>query len=362
MESKKELYKKAKQAYYAGEPIMSDEEFDNLEQELRESGELEEQVGSEDRDAKYSHPTRMLSLSKFQADKKTGAAPTEEAMKWMMEHAIFSPHFEVTLKYDGNSANCIYEDGKLVRVLSRGDGVKGRDITSKIRHLIPEKISLSEGIVEIRGEVIMKTSVFKSKYMGKFANPRNLVAGILGRDDDAMIEDLSFVAYDMKTADLYYSISDIETCAPEMYKDMKPYSETFDVTTDNFDMLFIRMQELRNFFEFPLDGFVLKVQAQYRKNFKENDHDPSWAKAIKFKPVGVVTTIKGVEWGMGKTGKLTPVAVLEPVDLDGSTVSKASLYNAGYIEKNDISIGTAVRIVKSGDIIPQIIEIFRNAD
>lgn len=359
----KELYEKAKEAYYEGNPIMSDAEFDELESKVGVGN-----VGAPDKDAKFKHPSRMLSLSKIQADKTTGAAPSEQAVEWM--RSTISKYmkiagvegeapdmFEVTCKYDGNSANCIYKDGKLWKVLSRGDGEYGRDITSKVMHLIPNEIDGAHSVVEVRGEVIMRKDVFKEKYEGRFANPRNLVAGILGRDDNMMSEDLSFIAYEAKIDGMPESVGYVESCG--FNKMNHPYLSTFRCNTDDFDKLFGRMVEIRENSEFPLDGFVLKTIVPMRKYLGENDHDPEWAKAIKFKPVGVTTTINNIEWNMGKTGKLTPVAVLEPVDLDGSTVSRVSLNNAGFVEKNDVKIGTRVRIVKSGDIIPQIVEIFK---
>lgn len=353
--TKQELYIKAKEAYYAGNPIMSDAEFDALEEEVGVG-----KVGAVDPDAKFSHPTKMLSLSKFQADKTTGEAPTKNALEWMRNICNFirKPlEFEVTCKYDGNSGNCIYIDGKLSQVLTRGDGFKGRDITDKVRHLIPETIGIKNGIVEVRGEVIMKKSVFKTQYEGRFANPRNLVAGILGRDDDEMIDDLSFVAYDMKYDGKFGDIADINKLGFNKFD--KPFQTIFKYGKDNFDELFKEMVKVREESNFPLDGFVLKTPVEYRSVLGENDHDPEWGKAIKFKPVGVETEIVDIEWNIGKTGEFTPKAILKPIDVDGSTISKVTMYNAGYVVSNNIKIGTRVRIAKSGDIIPQIIEIFK---
>ena len=362
--SKTELYKKAKEAYYSGEPIMSDEEFDNLEQELRDSGELEEYVGAVDKDAKFEHPSRMLSLSKYQADKTTGKAPTEQVLNWCKSivektNGVEDNYvFEVTCKYDGNSGNCIYKNGKLWKVLTRGDGKLGRDVTEKVKALIPEEIK-EKGLVEVRGEIIMKKSVFETQYAGKFANPRNLVAGILGRDDNAMIEDLCFIAYDIKIDGEYADIAKINSLGFNKFD--KPFTTNFLYRHDKFDELFERMVEVRKNSDFPLDGFVLKAYSPEVKSILgENDHDPEWGKAIKFKPEGVTTKVKGIEWSMGKTGEFTPIALLEGVDLDGSTVSRACLYNAGYVIDYKIKEGTRVRIVKSGDIIPQIVEVFND--
>lgn len=350
--TKQELYNKAKEEYYKGTPIMSDEEFDALENEIGVGA-----VGAKDSDAKFPHPTKMLSLSKFQADKSTGAPPTEQFLNWVKGFPFKVNHLLVTCKYDGNSGNCIYEDGKLKQVLTRGDGFAGRDITEKIRHLIPQTIKYAEGIMEVRGEVIMRKSVFEKKYADKFANPRNLVAGILGRDDMDMIEDLEFIAYDAKYKGEYINLEGINVMG--FNKNYKPFQTIFDTELEDFDELFHNMETIRENEDFPLDGFVLKLRCNQRNIVGENDHDPNWGKAIKFKPVGVTTEIVDIEWNMGRTGEFIPKAILKPVDVDGSTVSKVALYNAGYVVNNDIKPGTKVRIAKAGDIIPQIIEIFK---
>lgn len=355
---KLELYKKAKEEYYKGTPIMSDEEFDNLEQELHDSGVLEEYVGAVDREAKFEHPTRMLSLSKFQADKTTGKAPTLEALAWMKNTG--EKVFKVTCKYDGNAVNVIYKDGKLFQILTRGDGKRGRDITDKLKKKVPNRVKqeYADGILEVRGEAIMLSEVFDKKYKGTYANPRNLVAGMLGRDEGVNLSDVEFIAYDAKYDGEYLDILVINELG--FNKVYKPFERSFILGEDDFDKLFEEMVEVRAKSEFPLDGFVLKVVAENRNKFKENDHDPDWGKAIKFKPEGVVTEVEDIEWSMGKTGEYTPIAILTPVELDGTTVSRACLYNAGYVVDYAIEKGTRVRIVKSGDIIPQIVEVFND--
>lgn len=347
--TKQELYNKAKEAYYSGAPIMSDAEFDELEKEVGVGA-----VGAVDKDAKFFHPTRMLSLSKYQADKTTGEAPSIEAKNWMV--GTGAKEFYVTCKYDGNSGNVVYENGKLKMVISRGDGIKGRDITSKIINKIPKTISkYNEGVLEIRGELIMPNSVFKAKYEGRFANPRNMVAGLLGRDEDEGTDDIEFVAYDGKYEGEYLTIRDINSLG--FNSKYKPFEKVFKIT-DDFDELFAEMVELRKNSEFPLDGFVLKTPVEYRGLLGENDHDPEWGKAIKFKPEGAITTVENISWSMGKSGEFTPIAILKGVDLDGSIVKRACLYNAGYVKNYGIKKGTKVRIVKAGDIIPQIVEVF----
>lgn len=172
-------YLTAKEGYYAGEPILTDDEFDHLEAQLISLGsEVPYIVGAEDRKAKYSHPSSMLSLAKYQAA-HNGTPPTNAAMAWM--NAIGQHTFEVTPKYDGNAANAVYVNGALSQILSRGDGSKGRDITAKVKHNLPETINLDE-TVEVRGEVVIRVSTFNQHYSA-FKNPRNFVAGILNRED-----------------------------------------------------------------------------------------------------------------------------------------------------------------------------------
>ena len=155
-----QLYFQAKESYYSGEPILSDDEFDGLEKELLSMGsDAPHIVGADDRKAKYSHPSPMLSLAKFQAS-LNGTPPTESATNWM--NKIGKHSFEISPKYDGNAANAIYQDGKLLQVLTRGNGTKGRDITDKVKHNLPEKLNLN-GTVEIRGEVVIKISTFNQK-------------------------------------------------------------------------------------------------------------------------------------------------------------------------------------------------------
>ena len=175
-----QLYFQAKEAYYNGESIMSDDEFDHLEKELISLGsDAPYIVGADDRKAKYSHPSPMLSLAKYQAT-LAGDPPTLQAQGWM--DRIGKVSYEISPKYDGNAANAIYQDGKLLQVLTRGNGTKGRDITDKVKHNLPDVIGIL-GTVEIRGEVVIKVNTFNQKY-AEYKNPRNYVAGVLNRDEN----------------------------------------------------------------------------------------------------------------------------------------------------------------------------------
>lgn len=342
-----QLYFQAKESYYSGETIMSDDEFDSLEQELIALGSTAPHiVGADDRKAKYSHPSPMLSLAKYQAS-LSGVPPTGAAINWMSKFGATS--FEITPKYDGNAGNAIYQDGKLLQVLSRGNGTKGRDITDKVKHNLPETIDL-KGTVEIRGEVVIKISTFNEKY-SHFKNPRNYVAGVLNRDDNSRetLSHLDFIMLEVR----HHKDGEIHYISPRV-PGFKHKAHIFYCGLESFEATYHDMVEYRKTSDYQLDGFVIKAPEGLRPVWGENSHDPNWAIAIKFPPKEATTKIKSISWQFGKTGELTPVAVMEPVDLDGSTVSRAALFNLGYLKEKGAYPGATVTVAKSGDIIPQI--------
>ena len=356
-----QLYFLAKESYYAGEPIMSDDEFDSIEQQLLTAGSTAPHiVGANDRKAKYSHPSAMLSLAKYQAT-LSGIPPTESAVAWMKSAGDTT--YTASPKFDGNAANVIYQNGKLLQILSRGVGNKGRDITDKVRHRVPETIHL-DGTVEIRGEVLLSMDVFNKKY-SSFKNPRNLVAGILNRDDNPAetIADIDFVPVEVRH----------HTANGMAHIDLADFLSTWNFTRPFFTYLFPDAQSFEETYKmledyrktkspYQLDGFVIKTSIGLRAQLGENSHDPNWAIAIKFPPKEAITTIKSISWQFGKTGELTPVAIMESIDLDGSTVSRATLFNYGYLINKGAYPGATVAIAKSGDIIPQITRVIAGGD
>jgi len=341
----------AKEAYYNGSPILTDDEFDRIEADLLSLGsDVPYIVGADDRKAKYSHPSKMLSLAKYQA-LHNGTPPTESAIAWMKKFGATS--FEITPKYDGNAANCIYIDGKLSQVLSRGNGTKGRDITDKVRHNLPDTID-HKGIVEVRGEVVIKITTFVRKY-SSFKNPRNYVAGVLNRDENpaGVISDLDFVPVEVRI----HNDGEISFESPSSLKGFQHYPFLSYVEPVEFENCFNAMTTYREDSDYQLDGFVIKAPEGLRPQWGENSHDPNWAIAIKFPPKEAITKIKSISWQYGKSGAVTPVAVMEPVDLDGSTVSRAALFNYTYLKNMGAYPGATVVIAKSGDIIPQILRV-----
>ena len=350
------LYLRAKIEYYEGAPIMEDWEFDALEDQLKELGsKVHEQVGSKRKDFDFPHPTKMLSLSKKQTEKddnkKSEIIDWVEKRKKQISNNVISI-LEGTPKFDGSAINIIYRDGILENILTRGDGKAGKNLTKRLAPKVPAKIDV-EGTVEIRCEVVVDTNIFEEKYSVEFKNARNFVAGVLGKDDydTNKVSDLTLIP-------LHF----IEDGVNVSYKKYEKYDQfkneylyVFDYNA--YDMVHDQFVELRKTIPFQLDGFVIAFPASYRIKLGENDHDPNWAIAIKYIPEGAVTRVNGIEWNIGKRGQFTPVVLLNPVQLGGTTVKRASGYNAGFLRDNGIGVGAIVSAEKSGDIIPEIVKV-----
>jgi len=359
-------YLKAKIAYYEGEPIMEDHEFDGLEKILKEAGsKVHEQVGSKRKDFDFSHPTKMLSLSKIQTEK--GDHKKEEFLSWFSKRASIvgkTGMLEASPKFDGSAINIIYRDGRLENILTRGDGLAGKNLTKRLAPKVPNKVD-AKGIVQIRCEVVVDTNLFEKKYASEFKNARNFVAGVLGKDDydTEKINDLTLIPLHFitngkhQTQDdfvLYSRIADRE--GKTEYPDFcRKWNTQF--VFEQYEDIIKEFEEKRKTLNFQLDGVVISFPVQVRKDLGENDHDPEWALAIKFVPEGAVTKVVGVEWNIGKRGQFTPVVLLDPVELVGTTVKRASGYNAGFLKDNGLGKGAIVAVEKAGDIIPEIVKV-----
>jgi len=364
-------YLKAKVAYYEGNPLMPDSAFDVLEQQLKKLGsKVIEQVGSKQKDFDFPHPTPMKSLSKIQTESISGITHYQEKtfMDWLnkrnstllkinksVNHIFYAP------KFDGSAINIIYRQNNLESVLTRGDGKSGKDITNKLRKYLPPYLNLlriipKTAIIEIRCEAVISTKIFEEKYAKDFANARNFVAGVLGKDDvdEEKVGDLTLVP-------LHYIIDGKHVNMQELdfiiqgYKIFSPsFSTRISADLDYYVAAIKSMEKFRKEVDFQLDGVVFSFPSEVREYLGENDHDPEWAIAIKFVPDEVITTVVGIDWSLGKSGELTPVVLLKPVQLAGTTVKRASGYNAGYVLSNKIGRGSLVSIIKAGDIIPEI--------
>jgi len=352
-------YLDAKLAYYSGEPIMSDAEFDSLEDILkREGSKVIEQVGSKRKDFDFPHPTKMLSLAKIQTEKtKEGTNYAFEAfMKWYNKRIDKDIELYASPKFDGNAINIIYKGTKLSHILTRGNGLSGKNVTERFKGMVENELVLTgldvseNDTIEIRCEVVIDIKLFEEKYSEDFANPRNYVAGVIGKDDFNRVK-----VAQLSICPLHYIVNG-KHVEQFHFKRNEWCWGSFDTPflPKNYIETIKSFEKLRETYKFQLDGVVIAFPPQYREQLGENDHDLEWSISIKYVPDEVVTSVEGIEWNVGKTGELTPVVLLKPVQLAGTTVRRASGYNAGYIVKHRIGPDTLVSVAKAGDIIPEL--------
>ena len=233
----------------------------------------------------------------------------------------------MTAKLDGAAVSITYVDGIFHQALTRGDGRAGLDITDKIKSLVPNTI-WSKGVKQITGEIVAPKTI---------PNARNYASGALNLKDleEFKSRDITFVAYGIQPA----------ICA-EWSDDMNMVADMgFNAITKS------------DYREFPQDGKVVRVDSNiYFEKLGYTSHHPRGSFALKTRQAGVVTRLLDVEWNVGKSGAVSPVAILEPCIIGEATVSRATLHNQAYIEALELEIGCSVEVIRSGEIIPRIVK------
>jgi len=372
--SKIELFQKHNRSYYdKNNPVISDDEFDVLKKEildlekknffLRNKNSPSKSVGFKPSKnfIKIKHKMPMLSL---------GNAFNEEDLinfekkisNFLSLKSIDNIEYSAEPKIDGISASLIYRNGKFIRGLSRGDGKEGEDITENLKTIkdIPQSIYSKNFPVEIdiRGEVFIKNNDFK-EMNEKFANPRNAASGSLRQKDSAVTKKipLKFIAYTFG----YEKNLNIETQS-EFLKNLKIWgfkTNQFNKTIKGIKNLILNHKDLeqkRQELEFDIDGIVYKVNSfKLQKRLGYAANAPRWAIAHKFSANSSVSEIMNIDIQVGRTGALTPVAKIRPINIGGVMVSNASLHNEDEIIRKDIRIGDTVTVERAGDVIPHIV-------
>ena len=353
-----EIYYKAKEAYYNGHEIMTDFEFDALEKEL--GLENKSEIGSRHNPSyTIKHPYIMGSLSKVQIHKdKEGNIDWEkyfnEAQKYFGNNLLI-----ITPKYDGCSFEVVVENDKIQSISSRGDGTWGKDLMNHLVNFIPSAYVHLDGHYTLRGEVLIKKSVFEQKYSEKFTNPRSFVSGVLNRDYSVldkefmeMLNDLSIVIYDYRKFENGNWIDHEWTELPKSDIIPKRYWFTRLNDVQNFAWYYDDMNQYRHeSCEFALDGIVIKPIVKSREN-NTAEHRPKDCVAIKFIPMLEETEVTNITWNLGKTGELIPIVWVKPVVMDGRMIQKCSGHNYGYLLEKKVSIGSKIIMSLAGDIIP----------
>ena len=359
--------------YNSAKPKISDAEYDLLKKELLDFEKknskfsfVSKKVGFEpsQKFIKVKHTEKMLSL-----DNAFDLEDIQNFLKKIKNYLNLENINELVLiaepKIDGISASLTYQNGNLIRGLSRGDGDFGEDITENLITIkeIPKKISLKKNlpeIFEVRGEVYISKSDFQ-KIKDKFANPRNAAAGSL-RQKDAMNTSkipLKFFAYSTIQKNQTNFITQNEFLV---------FLRTCNFKTNELSKVIYNIKELEDYYnnletirstlDYDIDGIVYKINNfTLQQRLGNLSNSPRWAIAYKFSAEKAFSVIKDIEIQVGRTGALTPVAKIEPVTVGGVVVSNATLHNEDEIKKKDIRINDVVKIQRAGDVIPQVVEV-----
>lgn len=363
MKELNELLAKASDAYYnTGVEIMSDKEYDLLYDELEAlekktgvilSGSRTQQVGYEVSSGlkKIKHPSKMLSLDKTKS--------VEELKSWLGEHKGF-----LSWKLDGLTLVLTYEDGELVQAVTRGNGEVGEDITQNARHIIgiPAKIPF-KGRLVVRGESLMKYKDFERVNAEiddgtKYKNPRNLCVGTVRNLDSRVTaqRNINFFAFNLVSAEDYEENSFSRRLD---WLEAQGFQRVYglNVTSDTVEGAVADFEKSIAENEFPSDGLVLMYDdVAYGLSLGETSHAPRNGIAFKWRDETADTTLREVEWSASRTGLLNPVAIFDPVELEGTTVSRASVHNLSIVKQLRLGIGDTLTIFKANMIIPQILE------
>jgi DNA ligase (NAD+) len=360
----KEQIVKYNKLYRAGTPIVSDQEYDNALEVIQKRmipAEFEAfRKTLMDGSGKVYHKYKIGSLNKAKAE-------TDELWKWWKKYATKNEVFW-SEKLDGTSITITYKDGTLYKAVTRGDGEKGEDVTDKVKHIknVPAWFNVKKsGITDIRGETMLTLKNFellKKIDEREYKNPRNTVAGLINNKEvhEEKLNLLEFFALEITT--------DRATKKPMQYKVLKtlgfknPVHGTKLINMANSNKLnhefTLLLKTLKEKAPYLMDGLVITAMDAVN----EDEYYPKKMIAFKVNDEIAETTVKGIEWTISKGGLLKPVVLLNPVELGGTTVKRATGYNAKYIQDNGIAKGAKVKIVKSGDIIPKIIEVVEEAD
>lgn len=377
LQLRKELHEHNYKYYVLNQPEISDQEFDFMMKELQELEVRHEdmfdpnsptqRVGSDINQefTQVTHKYPMLSLANTYSQEEV--ADFYNSVK----KGLNGEDFEICceLKYDGLSISLTYEDGKLVRGVTRGDGVHGDDVTANVKTIRSIPLVLKDGDwpkeFEIRGEILMPWNVFERLNQEReaaeeplFANPRNAASGTLKSQNSALVASRNLDAY------LYYLLGD-ELPGDGHYENLEKAREWGFKVSEGMRKV-KTLQEIYDFIDYwdterknlpvATDGIVLKVNSlRQQRALGYTAKNPRWAIAYKFKAERACTRLNEVTFQVGRTGAVTPVANMEPVQLAGTTVRRATLNNEDFIRSLDLHIGDYVYVEKGGEIIPKIV-------
>lgn len=375
MEELKNLLNRYSYEYYVlDDPSVTDQEFDSLMNELialeKDHPDLAtpdsptKRVGGAvlDKFVKVRHPSPMMSLANVYNDDEV-----RDFDRKIRESAGLLYSYVAELKIDGLSVSLLYENGKLIRAATRGDGMVGEDITENVKtiHSIPLSID-HPGRLEVRGEIFMPRKAFdalnkEQDALGQepFKNPRNAAAGTIRQLDPKIVGKRqldAFIYYLMDRGivhDQYSALQKLKALKFKINPESKLCSNIEEV------IRYIKhVESLRHDLPYDTDGVVIKLnEFDLYERVGLTAKSPKWATAFKYPPEEVVTRLNGITFQIGRTGVVTPVAELDPVLVSGSVVSRATLHNEDYCKNKDIRIGDHVLVRKAAEIIPEVVRV-----
>jgi len=380
------LWHHRRRYYVDNEPEISDGEYDALERELLDLEEVHPELITADSPtrrvgvvpldslATLRHTVPMLSLD--------NSYTLEEIQDWeerlrrvLGAQASDSPDFSCELKIDGVSLSLIYEDGALARAVSRGDGNQGEDVTSGARTIrsvlsrLPRRVEYAE----VRGEVFFPLKAFEElnrqrEQAGEppFANPRNAAAGTLRILDPRLtarrpLDLFVWQLVELRGAEAPLTHWDSLMLAKELGFKVNPLARRVS-GLKQVEEYCREMQQRRDSLPYEVDGCVIKLDdLELQRRAGQTARAPRWAVAYKFPARQATTTVKDIKVQVGRTGALTPVAILEPIPLAGTTISRCTLHNEEELLRKDVRIGDRVLIERGGDVIPKIVKVILEA-
>jgi DNA ligase (NAD+) len=369
------LIKWAKAYYVYDNPVATDEEYDKLAREC---------LAYEQQNPGKSHPNSPnkrvggFTLEGFEKANhlsrmwsQEDVFNTKELEDWIKRASKINTNLEFYCepKFDGASLNLIYENGLLKQAITRGDGNIGEDVTNNVKTIFSIPLQIEEkSLIEIRGEIVIRKKDFEKinqerlqKGEALFANPRNAASGSLRQLDPAITAKRK----------LFFNVWGVGQNSLEMKKHskmmdyvyslgfVKPPMQTIAKSVEEIEEIYYKIIEARDNFEMMLDGMVIKIDdREIQEELGYTVKFPKWSCAYKFPAVEKTTKVKDIVLQVGRTGVITPVAVVEPTLIEGSTVERATLHNFDEIQRLDLRLNDEVIIIKSGDIIPKITKVF----
>ncbi len=362
-------------AYYVEDnPIATDEEYDKLyHQVLDHEKEHPDEVATDsptkriggiirDEFSKAQHIRRMWSME--------DVFTIDEVSEWLarVEKTEDKCTYFCEPKFDGASMNLLYENGKLIRAITRGDGTIGEEVTDNVRTIRSVPLSIDyEGQIEIRGEVVIRKNDFEQINIERlkndeapFANPRNAAAGSLRQLDSSVSAKRKLVFYPWGLGEntlAHQTLSAKMDYVHGLGFLSPPYAQECK-TVEEIEVFYQKLISLRDKIPMMMDGMVIKVDdVDKQEDLGYTVKYPKWMCAYKFPAIEKVTKVNAITLQVGRTGVVTPVAEVEPVNIEGAMVARATLHNFDEIERKDLRIGDSVIIIRSGDVIPKITKV-----